>query len=765
MAWPRGCRRWFAAELHHVVIVSVQGWRNLRHAPRLVAGAIVALPEPPSMRSCHRLPFFAVAAVACLAAPAVAQSTADFRVLPYQLNPSLDGIQLTWFTIANVPGTLTVTGPGLASPLVLASAPVLEPVLDYQIPAELTAGGAFPFATTAIFAAPGVPARNWRHKITVTGLQADSEYSFTVAQGASSYGNTFRTAPTPATNRPLRFIAISDSETLVLGRTRFREWARTTPQAPNSTGRPAGTGRGRDQYFLTETVGYQENIKNIEARNADLLIFAGDLIEGTANECQRRWDEFWRHNAGEYDDLFCGLPFVAAIGNNCIYNGGGAITANPLVQYARQQWSAYFDYPANNDPLAKDLYFRTDYGPVTVITLCSVGSLGANDNVAPPQGQYLNVNFPDNRDTNRAWLQSYPYGDLPDFNIGTLQWNWAVQELAAARAAGQIIFVQWHHTPFSRGIHGTSVTSTQSGEAMRIYAPLMEQYRVAGVFCGHSEVAEMSYFDLNTDGYGVHLWDVGAAGDGLRGVEDAPGTTAAAITAWRSNPLNPDGAAWTANPYHRWSADQSEPETWNGNQLLSGGKHYGFLECDIERLPNGEYRLTFQNWHTFPLNAGDAGFTVTGYELRPYQTRVVLEGPADDLQPVPAAVRVPFGAGCHGLGLASNAPRLDAAWQLTAAGVDAVSPVALCYFGGSRQDPGLPLPSLGLAAPGCFVHVAATFGVLDAPVAGGAAGFTVTVPNQVSLLGAGVVVQSLALSTANVAGVATSNGIDAVLGR
>jgi hypothetical protein len=54
---------------------------------------------------------------------------------------------------------------------------------------------------------------------------------------------------------------------------------------------------------------------------------------------------------------------------------------------------------------------------------------------------------------------------------------------------------------------------------------------------------------------------------------------------------------------------------------------------------------------------------------------------------------------------------------------------------------------------------------LDAPVAGGAAGFTVTVPNQVSLLGAGVVVQSLALSTANVAGVATSNGIDAVLGR
>ena len=209
-----------------------------------------------------------------------------------------------------------------------------------------------------------------------------------------------------------------------------------------------------------------------------------------------------------------------------------------------------------------------------------------------------------------------------------------MQELAAARAAGQIILVQWHHTPFSRGIHGTSVTSTQSGEAMRIYAPLMEQYRVAGVFTGHSEVAEMSYFDLDNDGYGVHLWDVGAAGDGLRGVEDAAGATAAAITAWRANPLNTEGAAWTPNPHHRWCADQSEPETWNGNQLLGGGKHYGFLEFDVERLGNGEFRITYQNWHTFPLNSGGADYTVTGYELRPYNNRVVLQGPANNLRPV-----------------------------------------------------------------------------------------------------------------------------------
>jgi hypothetical protein len=144
----------------------------------------------------------------------------------------------------------------------------------------------------------------------------------------------------------------------------------------------------------------------------------------------------------------------------------------------------------------------------------------------------------------------------------------------------------------------------------------------------------MSFFDLDNDGYGVHLWDVGAAGDGLRGVEDAPGATNAAITAWRSNSLNPQGAAWNPNPYHRWSADQSEPENWSGNRLIGGGKHYGFLEFDVERLKNGEYRISFQNWHTFPINQGDTNFTVTGYELRQYSNRVVLEGPADDLRPV-----------------------------------------------------------------------------------------------------------------------------------
>lgn len=708
-------------------------------------------------------------AAAAVHAPAIAQSTADFRVLPYQLNPTVDGILLTWFTTDATPGTLTITGPGLASPLVLQSNPVLDPVLDYQIAAELNAGGAWPFATTAIFQAPGVPARNHRHRVQVSGLSADGIYSYTVVQGASSYSNSFRTAPTATTTRTIRFAAISDSETLVLGRGRFREWSRSTPQTAASTGRPAGTGRGRDQYFLTEKVGYEQNLRNLKARNPELLVMPGDLIEGTANECQRRWDEFWRHNAGEYDDVLSGRPLVAAIGNNCIYNGGGVGTANPLVQYARQQWSAYFDYPANNDPLAKDLYFRTDYGPITILTLCSVGALANNDNVAPPVGQGFSVNHPDNRDTNRAWLVNYPFGDLPDFNVGTLQWQWADQQLASARAAGQIIFVQWHHTPYSRGVHGSSVTSTQSGEAMRIYQPLMEKYRVAGVLCGHSEVSEMSFVDLNRDGYGVFLWDVGAAGDGLRGVEDAPGTTNSAIRSWRDNPLNLEGANWRSNPYHVWSADQSEPELWNGNQLVSGGKHYGFLECEVEPLANGEFRVTYQYWHTFPLNAGDTEFTVTGYELRPYQNRVVLEGRPDHLRPV-TGLHTTFGNGCAGpLGvpnlLAWSSPTLG---QTLTVRVDNL-PIgtALMIAGLTDQNVGngtlqLPLSLANAGFPGCNLLVD-PLSVELLTGTGTTALWHLTIPSSSALLGASVYHQAMAPTSAG--SLAFSHGGKAQLGR
>jgi hypothetical protein len=110
-----------------------------------------------------------------------------------------------------------------------------------------------------------------------------------------------------------------------------------------------------------------------------------------------------------------------------------------------------------------------------------------------------------------------------------------------------------------------------------------------------------------------------------------------------------------------------------------------------------------------------------------------------------AALRVPFGAGCHGLSLTSDAPRVGFDWRLIASGVDPVSPFGVFYFGGSRQDPAASLPSLGLAAPDCFLNVGTVFGLLSTSALSGSASVDVAVPNQTALLGLALVAQSLAL--------------------
>lgn len=109
---------------------------------------------------------------------------------------------------------------------------------------------------------------------------------------------------------------------------------------------------------------------------------------------------------------------------------------------------------------------------------------------------------------------------------------------------------------------------------MRVYHDMLEQYGVAAVLSGHSEMFERSLVDADGDGIGVMCYDVGVSGDGLRGERR-------------------DGAGFAAPPldyntFSQWSADQNAPEQWalvdGVLQLVDGGKHYGHLEIDVERL-------------------------------------------------------------------------------------------------------------------------------------------------------------------------------------
>ncbi len=146
---------------------------------------------------------------------------------------------------------------------------------------------------------------------------------------------------------------------------------------------------------------------------------------------------------------------------------------------------------------------------------------------------------------------------------------------------------------------------------MRQYQALFEEYGVVAVFSGHSEMFERSFVDEDGDGNGVYYYDVGVAGDGMRGER-----------------TDEDGNLLSYNQFSQWTADQDEPELWQEvdgvPQNVAGGKHYGHLEVNLENLGEDEgTRLTFTPVYSFPLL--DANYDLIDTERRVYGDEIVIE--------------------------------------------------------------------------------------------------------------------------------------------
>lgn len=502
-----------------------------------------------------------------LAAFSVQTDLAEFRVLPYLLQPTDTRIQVVWFSEADAPGELTVTIDGRKK--TFRTTPTLVPVLDYHS-IEENEKAQFP----DMFAGS-----NWKYSVLIEDLPPDSTVDYEVRLGSSRYRSSFETAP--SAGLPLKIIAFADSETDPEGRTLHREWA-IGAQAPGSTGRP----ENRAEYLVTETQGFIENLKLIEDRKPHLLMLAGDIVQGGGY--QRAWDEFFFHMAGKFGQPLSSIPLVPALGN--WENFGARVGGYEpwAIHLARQKYLAYFDAPENNNRNYRGSYYRLDYGPVTILTLDS--SNGLPDNT--------------DNDTNRNIVSAdYPGSDLPDIAPESDQWNWTLEQLKDARSKGQIIFVQFHHIPYSSGGHSLPLTvpgsSGQAGWPMRAYTPWFQEYGVTAVICGHNESFERS---LVGD---VLFYDVGVAGDGLGYAID------------KTDPRR-------INPWRKWVAHHDSPELWDGQRLVSGGKHYGHLEIDV--LPvEGGHRIVFTPVHVFPVT--NSSGEVTGFERREYDDRVELEVP------------------------------------------------------------------------------------------------------------------------------------------
>ncbi|MCH2248157.1 MAG: fibronectin type III domain-containing protein [Crocosphaera sp.] len=290
-----------------------------------------------------------------------------FRINPYLQQPSSDGIYITWFTEDNISGEVSITGPGLNSPLTFTTNPTFEPVLSYT-DAELNQeidgleSGSWLLGN-----------ENYKHTVDLRDLLPDSTYQYSVTVGDDTFESSFETAPTAEDWDEIRFVVLSDSETEPRGRVNRRDWQQGALEE-DSLPRPDAEGslwaetfgvRGdRLNYPLTENVGYRNNLEIINSREPDFMMMPGDLIQGGGY--QPAWDEFFRHNAGEFDSGLSEYPILPALGNWENFgalNGGYGTDEDgrygPL--FGREKYHVYFDAPENGTPEHQDNYYRTDY--------------------------------------------------------------------------------------------------------------------------------------------------------------------------------------------------------------------------------------------------------------------------------------------------------------------------------------------------------------------------------------------------------------------
>ena len=490
-----------------------------------------------------------------------------FRVLPYVQNPTSDSITIKWLSYENQAGKVRITGDG--SDRDFESAPLLAISLKYH-PSE-------PGVTDRLLSLPYI------HSVRVSGLVAGKVYQYAVTQSNEVISSSF--GPLPEKTQSVRFMVFADSETE----------PESSTVDPVDWPKPAGSNRPADitKYLVDQTIGFRENLSIIESRKPNFICISGDLVESGGE--QRDWDELWSHLAGERGKLASSVPVFPALGNHENYGGPGVFGgySADAANLAVDKYLTYFDVPSNSavNPKHRGRYYRIDYGPITLITVDS--SDGEPENTVS--------------DTNYNLTGSH----APDFNPGSEQYRWLEAELADAQIRSRFTFVQFHHTPYGSGPHsvpfGREGFSGQSGIAMRSIVPLLMQYGVDAVFCGHDEMLEKSLLegkerinDTNEKSHSIFFYDAGIGGDGLRGPV-----------------LNFD------NPSRVFLAHDDAMEVWLGKRLISGGKHYGHLEVNVLPNADGSWSATIDMVHAFPLTNEEG--RVKGWERRLYPGSVSLE--------------------------------------------------------------------------------------------------------------------------------------------
>ena len=531
----------------------------------------------------------------------------EFSVTPYLQHPSMNAMSVVWFAKG---------GAGEASTIAWwrEGGAAQSRAVDGTWAAALTNNVASGSDTA-------VHGKQYKYRYRIEGLVSGTTYNYAVTlPSGCAYTNAFRTAPGP--DAAIRFIYYNDSETEPESDGKFETWdvsdkvivSNTVTGATSTrTSRPDGV----TKYYVDQTVGYASNIVRMVERRPDLFVIAGDLAASGGK--QKCWDEFWRRNAGEYNDPAGSIPILSAIGNHDLQDCTPKPSGCPSQcenasggEVGLEKYLSYFEVEPNgvdfSDVDARDrsqMFHRADYGPVTFIFLDT--NNGDDYDVEKDTNIWL---FRDANCSSNKW--DLPSGRSPDFNPGSRQYAWLTNNLADAQRKSKFTFVVNHHCPYSVGYHNRT-NLTESGEwlsarAVRVLTDTMLRYGVAGWLCGHDEIMEHSRIsgtetlpDGTTRPSVLNVFDMGTAGDGLRGKQ---------ITK-------------EANRYEVFRAQKDAPEIYDqSNILVDGGKHYGHMEINVREERPGVWTATMEPVYVFVHK--DASGKASGFERRVYDDVVVL---------------------------------------------------------------------------------------------------------------------------------------------
>ena len=504
-------------------------------------------------------------------APTDESAATAYRVKPYIQNPRRDAVTLIWFSHDNQAGQVKVSEAGVDDQ---DQARLFESVPER---ADALAFNAQETCKTDNCVLPELP---FKHELNLSGFEAGLTYRYEVTQNGDLAEGSFKTLA--GDDSPLRFIVYADSET-----------------EPESTGKQVSwpgidtTSRKR-KYLIDQTTGYAQNLKVIQQRQPAFIAIAGDLVQSGGE--QRDWDEFWLHNS----ELAASTFIMPALGNHDYFGGPGKMGkyATTDSERAVSKYKTYFDLPSNGavNEAHAERYYALEYGVVTLIVIDGTDG-------QPHRSE---------TDTNWALLGEGEGGVAPDWHPGTEQHRWLLTALRQAQENSRFTFVMFHGAPWTSGVHGLPPGNGNgedilSGLPLRVLTPLFIKYGVDAVFNGHDEMYEhsvVSGFEITVAGdkreHDTHFYDVGIAGDGLRG------------------PVK--GAN---NPHRVFLAHTDAPEVYGADGVLKdGGKHYGHLEVNVEKNADGQWQARLDPVYIFPLVNKDG--VVTGFERRLYDDSSTL---------------------------------------------------------------------------------------------------------------------------------------------